>query len=1019
MTESSYNKYNNIVGWVVFAIAAFTYLSTMEPTASLWDCGEFVSASYKLEVVHPPGAPFFLMLNRFFTIFAPNPQWVPKLVNASSGIASAFAILFLFWTITALARKMVIKDLKNISASQLIAVLGSGAVGALAFTFSSSFWFSAVEGEVYALSAFFMAIVFWLMMKWEKRADSKYNLRWLVLIAYLIGLSIGVHLLSLLVIPALAFVYYFRKFDFSWKGVVVAALIGGAILFFYNSVVIQWIPEIASKFELLFVNNLGLPFWSGIFFFLLLMAAGIIYGIYWSQKNHKVVLNMILVCMSTILIAYSSYTMVVIRSTANPTIDMNNPETVFNLISYLTREQYGDRPILYGPQFTANIIDIKEGGMDYMKKGDKYIEVGRKKIPIYDPDDMSLFPRMADNTRNDRVEAYREWEDLRKGEKPTFGENIDFFIRYQLGQMYWRYFAWNFIGRQNEEQGFGPDDFNAGNWMSGIPFLDKILTRVGPQKNLPYEMKWDKARNHLYFLPFIFGILGLLFQFKRDKSSAIYIIIFFILTGFALIVYSNQPPLEPRERDYVLVGSFYAFSIWIGLGVLKLREWLIKYINNKTLVSIAVVVAGLILVPSLMAHEEWDDHDRSGRYMVRDLAVNYLESCPKNAILFTNGDNETYPLWYAQEVEGIRTDVRSVNLSLLNTDWYNETLRNPANGHPGISWTIPPEKLVQGTRDQIIFRKENNLKMDPNRFYNLREIINFITSDNPKTRLRMQDGSFMDYFPTKKFSVPINKKAVEESGLVKKDNFDHIPNELHINFNKNNMMKADLLVLDLVAKTDWKRPLCFSITSGRSSYMGLDPYFRQDGMVYTFVPVQRKSFDKQIGWVNTDIMYDNVMNKFKWGRIDKTELYVDNVMLRQLQNFRNVFNRLVKALAVEGKKDKAEEVLDRCMKVLPENNVPYGFLTYTLIESYYRIGAVDKAEKYAKRFRDIAVNDLDYYLRLDKSKMKQVEPDIQRYFYVLQNFQNFANKNGQKDFAAEVKKDYDRLEKMYYASSKP
>lgn len=1014
MSEQRFSFLNNLTGWIVFLISAFTILSTIEPTTSLWDCGEFIAASYKLEVVHPPGAPFFLMLNRLFSMFAPSPEWVPRIINGVSAMASAFAVLFLFWTITALARKIVISDPRNIKTGELIGVLGSGIVGALAFNFSDTFWFSAVEGEVYALSSFFMALVFWLMLKWERRAENPDSLRWIVLIAYFIGLSIGVHLLSLLVIPALVYVFYFKYRDFNFKGIVIAGVAGLLILGAVNIGVIQWLPEIASEFEALFVNTFGFPFWSGIFFTVLLLLGLIIYGLHWSRKKQKKALNFGLSALLVILMGYSSYAMVVIRSNANPSIDMNNPESVFNLTSYIKREQYGTRPIFFGPYFTAGITRYEKGEMRYRKGKDRYLEIGHKRIPVFDPAHKTIFPRMWDNTRKDRMRYYRRWENLSEGEKPTFAQNLHFFFTYQLGHMYWRYFAWNFIGRQNGEQGF-ENEFNNGNWISGIPFIDKNLSPAGPQQDLPGTMKNDRAKNKLYALPFVLGLLGLFFHLKRDKKSAFYTFVFFFMTGIGLVIYSNNPPYEPRERDYVLVGSFYVFAVWIGLGVLSVRELLRKYFSAPVS-GVAATLICLLLVPALMAREEWDDHDRSERFMPRNIAINYLQSCDSNAVLITNGDNETYPIWYLQEVEGIRTDVRALNFSLLNTGWYANNLRKPANKSPGLKFSLAPEKIVEGTRNYIIHRENPALGLDMNKFYDVKEIIGFIGSDDPRTRLQGNEGQKFDYYPTNKFFVPADKAKVLKNGLVSPEYKNRIVDRMKFTYHGQTMMKNIMLLLDLIATTGWERPICFAVTSGSDPYNGLQDYFRMDGMVYTLTPVKKKKNDPdpQTGWINPEKMYHNVMHEFKWGNLPDKDLYIDGVLMRQLRHYRNVFARLAEALINDGKKEKAIKVLDRCVKVLPEKNIPYGFLFFSIVEEYYKAGAADKGMKYGKRLVRIYVDELEYYLDLESSDRKVVDKEIQRKFYALQQLQQFARQNKQKEFAKEVEEDYKKLSNRYF-----
>lgn len=1002
MFNRPFNFYNNVIGFLVFGIAAFTYLSTIEPSTSLWDTGEFIAASYKLQVVHPPGAPFFLMFNRLFAMLAGNPENVAMMVNASSGLVSALTVLFLFWSITAISRKMFGFKASEVPFEKIVPIISSGIIGALAFTWSDTFWFSAVEGEVYALSITFMGAIFWLMFKWDERADNPGNARWLILIAFLIGLSMGVHLLSLLVTPALAFIYYFRKFEPSRKGILITSGVGLAILAFFNVGVLKILPAIAAKIELLFVNSFGLPFWSGIFFAVFLFFGLSAYGIYYSHIKGKVVLNIAIISFVTVLISYSSYAMVVIRSNANPSLDMNDPETVFNLISYLNREQYGDRPLVKGPDFTVNPTGYDDGGAIWEKSEDEYIKVGYRKIPRYNDQDMTYFPRLGD-TRADRQRDYRKWLDLKNNEKPTFNDNIKFFFRYQLGHMYWRYFAWNFIGRQNGEQGFG-HDFRNGNWLGGVPFLDNIFANVGPQEELPYEQRWDKGFNKLYYLPFLLGILGLIFHFKQSRESFAIVTIFFVMTGIALIVYSNQPPIEPRERDYVLVGSFFAFCIWIGMSVFFISNLLEKALKPR-LAAIAAFAIALVAGPINMVRAEWDDHDRSHRYIPREFAKNYLKSCGENAVLFTNGDNETYPVWYVQEVEGYRTDVRTINLSLLSTDWYHKQLRNDNYESEGLFFSIPVEKLVEGKRDYARFQRNTNV-VPQGQSADVKDIIDFIASDDQRTKLTYGMGETEDYYPVKQVHMDVDKKAALKNGVVEERYADRIVDQMKFNINKNIMLRGDILLMDFIAHNNWKRPVCFAITSGSSAYMGLQKYFRFDGMVYTLTPIlseEKENQQQQDGWVNTDRLYDLIMNQYEWGNMDSRELFIDGVMIKQCKNYRSVFARLAEELIKENDFERAENVLDKCLEVTPEYNVPFDITLYPIVESYYRIGQKEKGMDLAQQIAEHAEIDLNYYSKVDREKQKQVRDEIGRALFLLQRFQALAERAGQEEFAASLK----------------
>jgi len=700
-----FQKINIISGWIVFAIATLTYFLTIEPTVSFWDCGEFITSSFKLEVGHPPGAPFFMLLGRFFTLFAfGDLTQVPVMINIMSALASSFTILFLYWTITHIAKRIVNSNNEEPEISQLIAIIGSGVVGALAYTFSDTFWFSAVEGEVYGMSSFFTAIVFWAILKWENVANEKYANRWIILIAYLMGLSIGVHLLNLLAIPAIVLVYYFKKYDFSIKGLIITLSIAVAILFGAMYIIIPGFVWGASRFELIFTNSFGLPYNTGTFIYILILITGLVLGLHFTIKKQKVILNTIILGVTVILIGYSSFALIMIRSLAKPPMDQNSPKNVFALQGYLNREQYGDRPLITGEYFNAEVIDYEKTKPTYIQKDGKYEIVDYDVKRIFDPANTTFFPRMYSDQAGHSA-GYTQWagiEDVKV--TPTFGQNLKFFFKYQVNFMYIRYFLWNFVGRQSDVQTYG--SVAEGNWISGIGFLDNL--RLGDQNQLPDSMQNNPAKNKYYFLPLILGLLGMFFMASKKKEGNQYfwiVLSIFLMTGLAIIVYLNQTPFQPRERDYAYAGSFYAFAIYIGFGVLGLYEIIKKYLSPK-ITSIAVSVVCLLAVPTLMASQNWDDHDRSGRYTAHDFACNYLNTCAPNAIIFTNGDNDTFPLWYAQEVEGIRTDVRVINLSYLNTDWYIDQMKRKVYESAPVPFSLTYDQYVEGTRD-VVYVNEN------------------------------------------------------------------------------------------------------------------------------------------------------------------------------------------------------------------------------------------------------------------------------------------------------------------------
>ena len=1014
----NYKRINNLVGWIVFLIASYTYISTIEPTGSFWDCGEFIATAHKLEVGHPPGAPFFLMLARVFILFGgDNVRNIPIAVNILSALMSAFCILFLFWTITAMAKKIVIGK-GEATLDKIIAVMGAGAVGALAYTFSDSFWFSAVEGEVYASSSFFTAIVVWAMFKWEEAADESHNLRWLILIAFLMGLSIGVHLLNLLTIPALAFVYYFRKYQVSTKGIIYTSIIGVLILVFVQYGIIQEAITLAGFFDRFFVNGLGMPFGTGIIIYMLIVIAFLAWGIIWTKKNNHPIWNTAFLCTTFILIGYSTFAQIIIRSNANPPLDENNPENVFNFISYLKREQYGERPLFYGQNFNAKVIDQKEGDMQYAKidGADKYIEAGRRIEAVYEQDKMTVFPRMWSNQPN-HINEYKKYTDIKGDRTPSLGDNMKFFFTYQMGEMYWRYFFWNFVGRQNDLQ--GPGGITRGNWISGVPFIDNA--RLGPQEKIPGQMKDNKARNLMYFLPLILGIIGMIYHYSRNNKDAWIVMLLFFFTGIAIVIYLNGTPLQPRERDYAYSGSFYAFAMWIGLGVLAFYDLLKKYISG-TGGAVAATVLCLVAVPAVMAKAEWNDHDRSHRYTSRDFATDYLNSCEKNAIIFTNGDNDTFPLWYAQEVEGVRTDVRVVNLSLLNTDWYIDQLKRKYYESEPISISWSSDKYNLGKRDYLPFY-DRGMKGA----VELKDLVDFMGSDDPKAQARTNNGEMVNYYPTKNLRLTINKDEVLANKVVSADKADQIVSAMDWSIGGNYLMKNDLMILNIIANNHWKRPIYFATTVGADNYLNLEPYFRLEGLAYRLVPVRTESNSEVVpGSVETGKMYDNVMNKFVFGNMNDERVYLDENNLRMTTNFRINFSRLAEELMLEGKRDSAIKVLDKCVEVMPDKTVPFNYFMTKVAELYFRAGGamnrdtlqssdlelgkqkelLTKGNAIASRILDIYSDNTNYYLSLDSKHKKLVDQEMNQALYILQALSQMLKQTNQTELSAKAEKQF-------------
>jgi hypothetical protein len=1005
---------NNVTGWIVFAIASAVYILTIEPTASFWDCGEFISSAFKLEVGHPPGAPFFMLMGKVATLFAGgNVLLVPKMVNIMSALASGFCILFLYWTITHLARK-IIGNKEEYSAGELIAIFGSGIVGALAYTFTDSFWFSAVEGEVYASSSLFTALVFWAILKWEDVADEKYSNRWLVLIAYLMGLSIGVHLLNLLAIPPIVLIYYFRKYPVTKKGVIITVLLSFALLGFVMYGMIQGTIIIASWFELMFVNGFGLPYRSGLIFFIVMLILVLIVGLLYTQKKGKALWNTVILCMMVILLGYSSYAVTIIRSQANTPMDQNDPETMFNLLSYLNREQYGDRPLMYGPYYNCPIRGSQEGKTIYAAKDGKYVPVGRRPEYTYDPQFETIFPRMF-SRESSHVQAYKEWAGDKgtpiqttneQGEpttitKPTFFQNIKFFVSYQINFMYIRYFLWNFAGRQNDIQGHG--GILKGNWISGISFLDEL--RLGPQDNLPKSLTENKARNKYYMLPFILGVLGFLFQFQRHKKDFWTVGLLFFMTGLAIVLYLNQTPYQPRERDYAYAGSFYAYAIWIGLGVLAIVHTISKKI--PAIPALFVTLLSLVLVPGIMAHENWDDHDRSGRYTCRDFAFNYLNSCDKDAIIFTNGDNDTFPLWYAQEVEGIRTDVRVVNLSYLGADWYIEQMQRKAYESDPLPFSMTRDKYIAGTRDVVYV--VDRLKD----YTNLKEAMDFVASDDPETKSVPGYSEHVDYIPSRKLKLAIDSSVILKTGTVSRKFASSIVPEMKWELKGNAFYKNDMMVLDLLANNNWKRPVYFAITVSEENYQGLEKYFRLDGLAYRIVPIELKRPDGQSGSVDTKILYDNLINKFKWGGINNPKVYLDENNMRMLSNFRNNFARLSEALIAENKYDSAVKVLDKCLEVMPPKIIPINYYALPIIEQFYQAKQPVKGNKLVNELYTNTMDDLKYYFRLKGSYATSVDYEKRLSLQVLNELMKVTQANGQTELFKKISTSFQEYLNIY------
>ena len=1063
-----YRLIDNIFGWLAFAIAAIVYCSTIEPTASFWDCPEFIVSGYKLEVGHPPGAPFFMLTANLFSQFVSDPTQVARMVNTMSALLSATCILFLFWSITHLARKLLVKDWSELTTGKLIAIEASGMVGALIYTFSDTFWFSAVEGEVYAYSSAFTAVVFWLILKWEDQADQPHSDRWLVLIAYMTGLSIGVHLLNLLCVPAIVLVFYYRKFpNANLKGSIVALLISFAIVTAILYGVIPGIITVGGWFELLFVNTLGFSFNTGLIVYVLLLTAIVVWAIYesymgknrtrenisfllsvamlgipfygygWSaviigvivlailwfvlrlNKEKKALVtsrvkNTILLSLLMLMIGYSSYALIIIRSSANTPMDQNSPEDIFTLGSYLSRDQYGYRPLLYGQAYTSQLALKHEGNMcrPVIKQGAPIYQQKEKKNPNekdsyfvvrnktnYEYAQNMFFPRMYDSKFTDEYESwmggvkgnvtqYDRCGEIVDVKTPTQFENLRFFLSYQCNFMYWRYFMWNFAGRQNDIQGHGEPEH--GNWISGIPALDNAM--YGDQDKLPDDLKNNKGHNVFYCLPLLLGLIGLFWQTYRGKRGVkqFWVVFFlFFMTGLAIVIYLNQTPLQPRERDYAYAGSFYAFAIWCGLGVAAIIDLLKKKLKTEAVWLPAAVAVLCLLVPIQMASQTWDDHDRSGRYTCRDFGTNYLVSMQEkgNPIIFTNGDNDTFPLWYCQEAEGIRTDTRVCNLSYLQTDWYIDQMKRQAYDSPSLPITWKRIQYCAGTNEYIDIVPE--MKYEIERAYkespadaealfgkNPFELKNVID------KWILSDNKDMHFIPTDTLYITIDKEAVKKSGMLIAA--DSIPDRMVISLkNRGNLYKGDLMILEMLANANWTRPIYVATTVGSDNYMNLGDNFVQEGLANRITPFTTnvegvKNFD-------TEKTYDNVMHKFKFGGLDKPGIYIDETIMRMCYTHRRLFSALALELLNEGKTDKAMEVLKYCQKVLPDYNIPMTYMSGALdIAKCYAVAGDGKdAKAVLEKVFENAKQYLDFYLSLPDSKFATSIHECQLQLYIM------------------------------------
>jgi len=954
----NYKKINNLTGWFCFAIASITYILTLEPSVSFWDCGEFISCAYRLQVSHQPGYPMFAMLGKAFSLLSFGDHTkVAYFTNLMSALASGATIMFLFWTITALAKKMLIKNTAEATQSQQILVFGAGLVGALAFTFTDTFWFSAVETIVFALSSLCTAIVFWAILKWEAQADEAGADKWIVLIAYMIGLSIGIHLLNLLTIPAIAMVYYFRRYKkINLKSGIAAFLISILILGLVQFGIRGYTIYFAAWFDFFFVNSLGMGFGSGALVFILLLAGLLIFGIWYSIRHKKPMLNLALLCVTFIYFGYGSFVYIPIRAAAGTDLNNSHPDNAFTLYGYLNRIQYGETPLLSGPYFDAKIIDEKENGTIYRKGKTQYENAGKNIDYVYDH--TTPLPRMwsteLDPEYAQNVQFYKQWLQLGEGQAPAFTDNLKWLFSWQIYQMYARYFLWNFVGRYNDVDGQQSTAAVNGNWTSGI---------FDGGKHLPKEVTTDVSYAPLYALPLILGLLGAWYHFKRKKRDALVITLLFFFTGIAIVLYVNQNAIQPRERDYSYVGSFYAFAIWIGLGVLALAE-LARLKLSARLSAIGAVAICLLAAPVLLVTKEWKGHDRSTKMTPHDMAYNFLISCPKNAILFTYGDNDTYSLWYDQEVEGVRPDVRIVCLSLFSGDWYIHQMQAKMNQSAPLPITLPFDKYKEGVRDVIYF---NDAKIQGST--EVKDVFDFITSDDSRTKTTYQDGSVSNYLPTKNFKLTINPDEVVKNGVVKPEQKDRIANEMEWIMPGNYVTKDKLAMMDIMAHNNWQRPVCFTATMPSQSMFGLQPYLYKEGFVYHLIPFKKDTAKAAQGaQTNSLVMYDNVVNKFKFGNF-KHAKYLDNVSKTQFYiNMELTFNELTKGLVQDGRPDLALNAIHKFDKEMPDINpdIDTAVQKFFMAQNAYKLDDIKLGTKYIKSVDGFITDQLDYNYALLK-----------------------------------------------------
>jgi Protein of unknown function (DUF2723) len=969
----NYQRINTITGWVVFAISLLTYWLTMEETASYWDCGEFIAVSYKLEVSHPPGAPLFMLMGRMFSFLAlGDVTQVGYWINFMSILASAFTILFLFWSITLVGRKMITlkndQDLEN----HTWVLMGAGIVGALAYTFSDSFWFSAVEAEVYAMSSFFTAFVVWAMLKWDLISDESKANRWIILIAYMMGLSIGVHLLNLVAMPALALVFYFKKYKPTLWGIIATLGISGALVLFISELIIPGLPTLAGHFEIFFVNTLGMFFGSGVLVFVLLLIAGVVYAIYYTHTKNHPIWNTFVLSTAFILIGYASYAIIVIRSNYDPPINENAPKDVMSFIRYLKREQYGSRPLLTGNYFTSESpIDIKLSDPIYTKGKSKYEITDRKYELVYAPEHKTILPRAWNP---DHKATYQRLMGLEEGEIPSFAQNLGFMFRHQIGHMYVRYFMFNFSGRESDEQGAYE------------------LNLLSSNKNLPETLANNKGRNNFYMIPFLLGLAGMFFQLVKDSKSFAIVGLLFVMLGVAIVIYLNSPPTEPRERDYIYAGSYYAFCFWIGLAVIGFAELLNGMFKNMKTSAIAATLIGLT-APAIMAQQGWDDHNRSDRFFSVDSAKNYLNSCAPNAILFTGGDNDTFPLWYAQEVEGVRTDVRVVVLSYFNTDWYIDQMTRKAYESEPFPFTLSLKNYQQGGPNDYLPFTDYKLKA-----IDAKEYIGLLAKDFQQ--LRNGDRNVV---PSKILSLSVDTAGVRAKGVVPASMDSLIVDQMAFRLVRGGLEKKDLAILDILTTNNWERPIYFNPTSLDQVNFDLGPYAIQEGNAYRILPVRNTNQSREY-LVNTDVAYENMIQKFSYRGLDNEKLYFNEDYRGFVLNHRASFNALVQALIDEKKLEKANEAMQFSLKKMPDKVVYYDQTAPTTVDLLFQLGQKEQALEMAQTVGRRADEMLTYLIDQNAGFSNELRSNM----YILNALQTILYENGETELAQKWEEAYNK-----------